>query len=52
MPSSMHVNMTAFMPRGASGSMNNRGGFAQRGGGYINRGGRGRGRQSSRRIYC
>lgn len=29
MASSIHVNMTV-MPRGASGSVNNRGGFAQR----------------------
>jgi len=52
MPSSMHVNMTSYMPRNVSGSMNNRGGFVQRRGGHINRGGRGRVRMSGRRIYC
>lgn len=48
MSSPMHVNMTAFTPRNFS---NNRGGGFQSNKGGT-RGGRGRGRQSGKRIYC
>jgi len=52
MPSSMHVNITAYTPRDAGKFMNNRNSFAQNRGGYVNREGRGQGRQSGRRICC
>lgn len=41
----VNVNTTLVTPQHS----NNRGDFVQRGGGYMNRGGRGRGRPSGRR---
>ena len=54
MPSSMHVNMTAFTLRNIGNLVNNKGGGFNfnRGGGFVNRGGRGKGREFGKRIYC
>ena len=54
MPSSMHVNMTTFISRSTGNLVNNRGGGFNfnRGGDFVNRGGRGRDRQFGKRIYA
>ena len=51
--SSMHVNVALVLTtQNNSLGNNNRGGYSHRGSGFINRGGRGRGRASNKRVYC
>jgi len=49
MSNPINVNMTSIAPRNGN---NSREGFKQKGGGYLQRGGKGRGRTSNRRFYC
>ena len=50
--SGMKVNMAQSTRTGSCEFVANRGGYMTRGGSSINRGGRGRGRSSNRRVYC
>ena len=51
--SAINANVATYGSRSGNDSINNnRGGNMSRGGGYMNRGGRGRGQSGGRRICC